>query len=350
MLAAESKGRVTSTSSSTTSQPHSVWEEIVEPVKPFLGRVAKQLSDQVDAFDPEVVPYTRYALMNQGKQLRPVLVALSGGATGHMNEDLVRVAVIIEMVHLATLVHDDVMDEAEVRRRRPTLAVHWGNQISVLVGDCLFAHAVRLAASFPSPEVCRAVASATNTVCSGEILQSRQRSGFDVTRSEYFKVIEMKTAELFALSCDLGAWLGGASQSGRQALRQYGLNLGTAYQIYDDCLDLFGREATVGKSLGCDLANGKVTLPILVALERADSADQTFLRDCVQDWDPSFFPRILELLDKYDARNSAREVIDQYLRAARRSLEPISNSPSRESLIAMTQFLAQLTDSLAIPN
>lgn len=350
MLAAESKARVPSASSSPTTQHHSVWEEIVEPAKPFLESVAKLLSDQVDAFDPEIVRYTRYALTNQGKQLRPVLVALSGGANGKMNEDLVKVAVIIEMVHLATLVHDDVMDEAEVRRRRPTLAINWGNQISVLVGDCLFAHAVRMASSFPSPEVCRAVASATNTVCSGEILQSRQRPDLDVTREEYFKIVEMKTAELFALSCDLGAWMGGGSQVGRQALRQYGLSLGTAYQIYDDCLDLFGREETVGKSLGCDLANGKVTLPILIALERADTADQTSIRNCIQDWQPQFFPKILELLDKYDARNCAREVIEQYLEAARRSLELISDSPSRQSLFAMTGYLAQLTDSLAIPD
>lgn len=350
MLAAEIKAKVASASSSQTSQNLSAWKEIVEPIRPFLDRVAGQLSDQVDAFDPEIVPYARYALTNQGKQLRPVLVALSGGATGEMNEDLEKAAVIIEMVHLATLVHDDVMDAAEVRRRRPTLAANWGNQISVLVGDCLFAHAVRLAASFPTPEVCRAVASATNTVCSGEILQSRKRPNLDVTRAEYFKVVEMKTAELFALSCDLGAWLGGASHSGRQALRQYGLDLGTAYQIYDDCVDLFGHEASVGKSLGNDLENGKVTLPILVALEKAELADRNYLRNCIQDWDPRFFSKILELLDKYDARNSAREVIDQYLESARCCLEPILDSPSRRSLISLTQFLAQLTDSLAIPD
>ena len=326
-----------------------MWKGIVEPVKPFLAKVALQLAAQVDAFDPEIVPYTRYALTNQGKQLRPVLVALSGGAAGEMNEDLVTVAVIIEMVHLATLVHDDVMDEAAVRRRRPTLAANWGNQISVLVGDCLFAHAVRLAASFPTPEVCRAVASATNTVCSGEILQSRQTPQLEASRREYFKVVEMKTAELFALSCDLGAWLGGACPVGRQALRDYGMSLGIAYQIYDDCVDLFGREATVGKSLGTDLANGMVTLPILEALERANKPDQKFLRECIREWDQEFFPRVLEILEKCGARNSTREVIGQYLKASRRHLEPIADSPSKQSLIAMTEFLEQMTESLASP-
>src|ERR1051325_2978031 len=139
------------------------WKDVVEPVRPFLEKVAENLSAQVGTFHAEIAHYARYALTNQGKQIRPALVALSGAAVGHPNEGLVRVAVIIEMVHLATLVHDDVMDEAELRRCRPTLAANWGNAVSVLVGDCLFAQSVALAASFPTPDVCRAVAKATNT-------------------------------------------------------------------------------------------------------------------------------------------------------------------------------------------
>ena len=133
MVAAETKaGAPVGTESPGRS--FSLWKEIIEPVHPFLERVAIRLAEQVHAFDPEIVPYAQYALTNQGKQLRPVLVALSAGATGKVNDSLVTVAVIIEMVHLATLVHDDIMDEAEIRRRRPTLAANWGNTISVLVG------------------------------------------------------------------------------------------------------------------------------------------------------------------------------------------------------------------------
>ena len=136
-------------------------------------------------------------------------MALTANALGSVNDAHVTVAVIIEMVHLATLVHDDVMDEAEIRRGRLTLAANWGNEIAVLFGDCLFAQALKLAASFPTPEVCRAVAMATNTVCSGEILQTQHRRDFQFTRENYFKVLEMKTAELFALSCELAACLSG---------------------------------------------------------------------------------------------------------------------------------------------
>ena len=327
---------------------HPGWKEIVEPVKPFLEQVANQLAEQVEAFAPEIVPYARYALTNHGKQLRPVLVALSAGATGKISESLVTVAVIIEMVHLATLVHDDVMDEAVMRRRRPTLAANWGNQVSVLLGDCLFAHAVKLAASFPTPEICRAVAGATNTVCAGEILQTHQRRNFGFNRAEYFTVLEMKTAELFALSCDLGASIGGASGAHRGALRKYGLALGTAYQVFDDCLDLFGSEATVGKSLGTDLANGKLTLPLLVVLEHGSGQDQAQLREYVEHWESHLLPYVLELLDKYEARSGSCQTIHQYLDRARQSLQPVPDSASREALIALTYFLAQQTDGLGV--
>src|SRR3989442_6551658 len=130
------------------------WKQIIGPVEPFLKKVGHLLAEQVQAFEPEIAAYARYALASQGKQLRPALVVLSAGATGQVTSHHVTVAVIIELVHLATLVHDDVMDEAEIRRGRPTVAAHWGNQVSVLLGDCLFAHALKLAASFPTPEGC----------------------------------------------------------------------------------------------------------------------------------------------------------------------------------------------------
>ncbi len=322
------------------------WKAIVSPIEPFLNLVARRLDEQVQAFDAEVVPFARYAISSQGKQLRPTLVALSGSAVGKINENLVNVAVIIEMVHLATLVHDDIMDSASIRRRRPTLAANWGNQISVLLGDCLFAHAVRMASSFPTPEVCRAVASATNTVCSGEILQTLHRGEMRFNRAEYFKVIEMKTGELFALSCDLGSWLGGANPQQREWLRQYGMALGTAYQVYDDCLDLFGSESRAGKSLGTDLASGKYTLPILVARERAGAGDAEEIQMLLKTWDRSHLPRLLALLHHYEALEESQAVIQQYLNKAGGLLSDLPDTPGRQALEGLTGFLAQQTGTL----
>lgn len=348
MLAPDAKPALATAAPASLRRGASLWKEVSEPVQPFLEQVATQLAEQIQAFDAETAKYAKYALSNQGKQLRPVLVALSGGAAGKMNDALVTVAAIIEMVHVATLVHDDVVDEAELRRRRPTLAANWGNQVSVLLGDCLFAHALKLAASFPTAEVCRAVAAATYTVCAGEILQTQQRRNFEFTRADYFKVLEMKTAELFALSCDLGAALAGGSLAHRAALRRYGMCLGTAYQIYDDCLDLFGTEAAVGKSLGTDLASGKLTLPIFVALESATPEDRAQLVEHIQNWEPAALPHVLELLERYDAQNEARMVVHRYLEEARQALKPIPESRNRSALIALTEFLARQTDALGV--
>jgi octaprenyl-diphosphate synthase len=153
MLAAESSAVVPPAHTPPCASASMRWQHVVAPAEHFLEVVAKALGEQIQEFDPAVASYAEYALTGQGKQLRPALVALSAGATGRIEETHTRVAVIIEMVHLATLVHDDVMDEAVIRRGRPTLASNWGNEISVLVGDCLFAHALHLAASFPTPEI-----------------------------------------------------------------------------------------------------------------------------------------------------------------------------------------------------
>lgn len=327
-------------------EPPCDWKQIVQPLEPFLQAVAERLADQVQAFDADLACYAEYALTNQGKQLRPALVGLSAGATGKVHDDHVTVAVIIEMVHLATLVHDDIMDEATKRRGRLTLAANWGNEISVLLGDCLFAQALKLAASFPTPDICRAVASATNTVCAGEILQTQQRCNFAISRSDYFKVLGMKTGELFALSCDLGAYLNQVPTARREALRDFGMTLGTAYQVYDDCLDLFGTEETAGKSLGTDLAKGKLTLPLLIVLEQGDAAAQEKLKAMVKDWRPLYFPQVLSLLKRYASLDASRKIIQQYLRTTRQLLGVLPETASRTALVGLSEFLGRQTEAL----
>lgn len=324
------------------------WKHLVEPLEPFLESVSRQLTLQAHDFDPKVVPYAQYALNGNGKHLRPTLVALAANAVGKVSSSHVTAAVIIEMVHLATLVHDDIMDEAEIRRGQLTLAANWGNEIAVLFGDCLFAQALKLAASFPTTEVCRAVAMATNTVCTGEILQTQHRRNFEVSSREYFRVIEMKTAELFTLSCDLAAYLGGAQPDHRTALRQFGAAFGTAYQVYDDCVDLFGTEAEAGKSLGTDLAKGKLTWPVLLAWERANAADRKVLENSIANWRPENFPMVNELLVKYETFEPSLEIIVKYLGQARSAVKKLPGNRGRDGLLELTEFLSQQTGSLAV--
>lgn len=324
------------------------WDEIVAPVHPFLLRVSNRMVEQVSFFEPEIADYARYALDNQGKQLRPSLVALAGATSGELTDQLVDIAVIIEMIHLATLVHDDIMDEARLRRGRATLATKWGSEVSVLVGDCLFAHALKMASGFPATDVCNAIAEATSRVCTGEILQTHRRRRWTMGRAEYFKVVEMKTAELFALACELGARLAGGAPATQAALRRYGLALGTAYQIYDDCLDLYGAENRAGKSLGTDLAKGKVTLPMMVFFERATAAELAQMQGYLDAWKPEYWPATRELLERHGALAASIQVIRGFLEGARRELKGIETSASLESLIHFTDFLLQQTASLGV--
>jgi octaprenyl-diphosphate synthase len=348
MLAAESKAATSDLTDSPDTNPNRSWNQIVEQVNPFLQAITQRLIQQANDFDPQVVPYAQSALNGSGKHLRPALVALAGNAVGKIGDAHVTAAVIIEMVHLATLVHDDVMDEAQIRRGQLTIAANWGNEIAVLFGDCLFAQALKLAAGFPTTEVCRAVAMATNTVCTGEILQTQHRRNFELSRREYFRVIEMKTAELFTLSCDLAAFLSDAKPEHRAALRQFGAAFGTAYQVYDDCVDLFGSETAAGKSLGTDLAKGKLTWPVLLAWERANVADRAQLENLIQNWQRENLSAVNKLLVRYETFEPSREVIARHLEQARRALKVLPESSGRAGLFGLADFLAQQTTSLTV--
>ena len=348
MLAAETNVADGKSEHPPKPDPARSWKKIIEPVEPFLSAVTQQLVRQARDFDPQIVPFAEHALNNSGKHLRPTLVAVAASCFGQPNESHVRAAVIIEMVHLATLVHDDVMDEAEIRRGNPTVAAKWGNEIAVLFGDCLFAQALKLASSYPTPEVCRAVAMATNTVCTGEIIQTQQRRNFVASRRDYFRVIEMKTGELFTLACDLAAFLSNATEAQRSALKEFGAAFGTAYQIYDDCVDLFGTEAEAGKSLGTDLAKGKLTWPLLLAWERASAPERANLEAAIKNWQPEHLPAVNELLAKYETFEPSVLEIEKFLEQARQALRVLPASTGRAGLMAMTDFLAQQTAALAV--
>ncbi len=309
-------------------EPAVGWRQVTEPVEDFLEAVTNRLAQEVREFDSGLGAYAEYALTGQGKQLRPALLGLSAKATGGLTEAHVTAAVIVEMVHLATLVHDDVVDEAEIRRGRLTLAANWGNETAVLFGDCLFAQALRLAASFPTPEVCRAVAVATKAVCSGEILQNQQRNKFDLPQDEYLRVLAMKTGELFALACELGAFLNGAPAGTRAALRKFGLALGTAYQLYDDCLDVFGSEAEAGKSLGTDLLKGKPTLPVLLFWARATPAERARLRELIEHSRPCTLVQLHSMLTTPTTLKGAMDVLDKHLKAACEALAGLPDAGS----------------------
>lgn len=265
-------------SSATTDAPAAAkahaFAGVFATLAPHLGELDRFLRGQLGAFEPEIRAMAEYCIDTSGKRIRPALVFLSGWrGGGAVQADLVRVAAVVELVHLATLVHDDIMDEADVRRGRSTASREYGPTPAVLLGDALFAHAVHLATQFPTTEVCGAVSESMRRVCAGEIVQTLRRGSTNITRADYQRIVDLKTAELFRVSCFLGARLAGFAPEYVGAVSRFGRHLGIAYQMYDDLVDFFGEEKRIGKTLGTDLASGKVTLPLLALLERLPAAE-----------------------------------------------------------------------------
>ncbi len=235
---------------------------------PHFQALESYLLSQKTAFEPEIHPYLTHCLSSHGKRLRATLLFLAGWeGPAIAKPELVKAAAIVELIHHATLVHDDVLDGAALRQGHPTLSALHGPVVAVLLGDALFAHALTLASEYPTPVVCRIVATATRQVCTGEIAQTFHRDGEAISRSAYERIIDLKTAALFAASTELGALIAGHSTPFVQAAKQFGQLLGIAYQIYDDAADYLADEAAIGKTLGTDLLSGKLTLPLLLLLE-----------------------------------------------------------------------------------
>src|SRR6185437_8060227 len=243
----------------------------LEEVERILARVLKNKHARV----AKVVEYVHHY---RGKRLRPMLLLLTARACGRVAPAHHVLGAVVEMIHTATLVHDDVLDGAEVRRRVATVNAVWGVQTSVLLGDYLFTHAFHLASTLDDVRACRLIGAATDRVCEGELCQVLQRGNLDLSEADYFDIIDGKTAELTACCCHLGALYSGAAPEVVQALARYGRCVGLAFQIADDLLDLVGEEKTTGKSLGTDLEQRKLTLPLIYLLAQGDEALATRAR------------------------------------------------------------------------
>lgn len=281
------------------------------------------MQNQVANFEPEIREMAAYCLESTGKRLRPTLVFISGWkGDGVVDDSLVRAAGVIEMVHLATLVHDDIMDAADLRRNRGTAARAFGPDAAVLLGDALFSQALHVAAQFPTTEVCRLVAESTRKVCSGEIMQTLHRRDMSVTRADYFRVIDLKTAELFRASCHLGARLAGFEADFVKAANDFGRHLGIAYQIYDDLVDFLGEEKKIGKTLGTDLASGKLTLPLMLLLEKLPDVERAEVIGAMQAGRALPFSVNIERMRTLGIGGAVVQAVDEELAHARAVLVP----------------------------
>lgn len=267
-----------------------------------------------------------------GKRLRPMLVVLAGracGAGGPMQHQL---AAIIEFIHTSTLLHDDVVDESDLRRGRSTANALWGNAPSVLVGDFLYSRSFQLMVELDSMAVMRLLADTTNRIAEGEVLQLLHVHNPDTDEAAYLRVIERKTAVLFAAGTRLGALASGASEDVQQRLYDYGMQLGYAFQIADDVLDYTAEAADLGKNLGDDLAEGKATLPLIHAMAHADDATRARLRQIVEQGDASAMPEVLAAIEASGGIDYSRRRAADYAAAAERALDGL---PENEAVAAL---------------
>jgi octaprenyl-diphosphate synthase len=244
----------------------------------FLAFFENYLSDILDSLDRPVRESARRVLLGGGKRIRPLLVYRCGSDSPEVTDDLLKVSAILELVHAATLVHDDVLDQAKIRRSQATIHTELGEHAAILLGDALFSFALELATEFPTTRICNIVSAATRRTCSGEIMQTFARGNYDIGLSDYFSFIQDKTGELFKASCQAGAFLAGHSENILDMVGEFGLSLGLNYQIFDDLVDSFGKTDAAGKCLGTDFDSGKITLPLIFLFQKLSCDESLELR------------------------------------------------------------------------
>ena len=316
-----------------------LFTSLYAPVREELDEVETLLHQELRSNDPFVSDLVHYSFSIGGKRLRPALLLLAAKATGETAAAHVTLSAVVEMIHTATLIHDDVLDEATLRRHADTVNIRWNNESSVLLGDFLFTHAFYLAGTLENTYACQTIGRATNIVCEGELRQISNCGNLNLSEAEYLEIIEAKTAELCACCCQLGAYYAGADREVVNRLRQFGRDLGISFQIADDLLDMLGDETTTGKSLGTDLSKQKSTLPLIHALHEASPQERSelvaMLTRSGQDRPVSLRP----WLDRFGAVQYTQAKAAAYAAQARSRLADLPWSPARAVLERLAEFV-----------
>jgi octaprenyl-diphosphate synthase len=315
--------------------------EIFDLVRTDLAKVEREIGLESVASVEAINYINQYLQSGGGKRLRPILVLLSGRLFGDVNAGLIRMAAVVEMIHTATLVHDDVIDLAKTRRGRPSINVVWGNHTSVLAGDWLYMQAFQIALrerNFPTLDL---LINLTQMMVEGELLQLERVGKIGVTEADYMELIDRKTASLFSACARLGAISAGAGEVAEARLGEYAWNLGIAFQLVDDILDFTSREKILGKPVGNDLREGKVTLPLVYALDTADAEERKLVETVLADgnYDQVPFSKILHILNRHRGIERAQERAESFTEKARAIIAEFPDSPYQRALAAVTDLV-----------
>lgn len=315
-------------------------QKILARVKSDLEEIEVALEQNLNPYFDLVSQIAGHILFSGGKRLRPLLMVLSARISGYDgNYDRV-FSTIFEYLHAATLLHDDLVDEATLRRGKPVANSIWGNPAAVLVGDFLLARSLAIAAETKLPEVIKVVSNITENMSQGEIHQLMRKGHLDLTEAEYMEIIEHKTAVLFQGTCCSGALIAGVSPEKTKALSDYGFNLGIAFQMVDDLLDYSSDTTVLGKEVGADLKEGKLTLPVIYSLESAVPKDRTLMENIInnREFSVNDFEVLIKMIDKYGGRTYTQSLATKYVRRAKERLSVFNNSETKETLLMIADY------------
>ncbi len=284
-----------------------------------------------------------YIINSGGKRLRPALVLLSAGVFGKIETRHHELAAVVEFIHTATLLHDDVVDESSLRRGRATANTLFGNAASVLVGDFVYSRAFQMMVGVQNMRVMDILAEATNIIAEGEVLQLLNINDADISDDDYLRVIHYKTAKLFEAATRLGAVICQASPDDENAMAEYGMRLGTAFQLIDDVLDLSGNSEDIGKNLGDDIAEGKPTLPLLYAMRHGDTKQNQLIRNAIEQGGLEDFSAIIEAVKQTGALDYVRDIAKQEAELACKAIQHLPSTPQHQALIQLAEFSVSRT-------
>ena len=314
------------------------FSEIQSLMKIDMEKMDEILIDRLNSNVDLINQMSHYIIASGGKRIRPLLLLLCARATNYGGTDHHAMAVVIELIHTATLLHDDVVDESTTRRNQDTANELWGNAASVLVGDFLYSRAFEILVEPNSMSIMRILSKATNQIAEGEVLQLLNIKNDNVSQTEYFNVIEQKTACLFEAACKIGALLSDSSEKTINSLGDFGLHLGIAFQIIDDALDYESNSIAMGKEVGDDLSEGKITLPMIYALEKTSGSENKILRDAIKTADASNIDKIINILCSVNAFEFTRKIAENESQKALKSLKNIPDSEYRSALKLLCEF------------
>ena len=316
---------------------------VIEAIAADMREVDRVLQTSLDSDVALVRQVADYIVASGGKRLRPALLIIAAKACGYAGRDHYTLAAVVEMIHTATLLHDDVVDESDLRRGKATANAQFGNAASVLVGDFLYSRAFQLMVTVGSMRVLEVLSDTTNVIAAGEVMQLMNSGNPELTEAAYFEVIERKTAKLFEAAARLGAVIADAGPEREDALARYGTHLGTAFQLIDDVLDYSGDLDAIGKSLGDDLADGKMTLPLIRALAVCDPEDAAVVRHAIAGGGITDFAPVVKVLERTGALQYARERAERESNAAIAAVGGLPDSPHRKTLLELASFAARRT-------